>query len=184
MRKINVKIKKGKDLSAKLIKQIDNIFQKAFPGNEAVSTKNKKVFAKDLFFIVYDSKKRILSIGRLRPVKINFIKKDYKIQGIADIVSIKKRKGYGRILMNSIHKYLIKKKQTGVGFCSKKNSPFYKKCNFKIAKNYAKKFWYVSSKGVKKGGDGDVLYLSGKDKFMDKVLKKPKKNIVISRPHR
>ena len=42
MRETNVEIKKGKDFSVQLMKEINKIFQKAFPGNEPIDIKNQK----------------------------------------------------------------------------------------------------------------------------------------------
>ena len=186
MRETNVEIKKGNDLSVQLMKEINKIFQKAFPGNEPVNIKNQKLFSKDIFFIVRDSKQKLLSIGRLRPVRIVFLKKVYNIQGIADIVSVIERKGHGRVLMSLIYEHLISNKQTGIGFCNRKNSPFYHKCGFKITKNLEERFLYKNPKGKiikNKGGEHLVLYLTGKDKFIEKVLANPKEKVLIPCPH-
>ena len=62
-------IKKGSDISSGSIEKIDKLWQKAFPGNEPVSTKNRKAFSNDIFFMLFEGKE-ILSLGRLRPVKM------------------------------------------------------------------------------------------------------------------
>jgi len=185
MGKNNVEIKKGKDLSIYAMKKINKIFQEAFPGTEPVKSKNQKLFSNDTFFIVRDSKRRILSVGRLRPVKITFLKKIYHIHGIADIVSVMKKKGYGKVLMASMYEYLDKKKQTGVGFCNRKNSPFYHKSGFKIAKNLVRRFLYKNPNGkiVKNKEDNDVLYLGGKDNFIEKVLANSREKVLIPCSH-
>jgi hypothetical protein len=175
----NVEIKKGSSLSNIEIKQINEIFQNAFPGNEPVDQKNKKLFLKDTFFILCNSKRQMLSVGRLRPVKITFLKKTYKIQGIADIVSTIKKKGYGSVIMNSMNDYLQKKNKTGVGFCAKNNSTFYRKCGFKIAKGIVNQFVYKNQDNE----DDDVIYLNSKDNFMDKVISHPKEKVIIPCPY-
>jgi hypothetical protein len=183
----NVEIRKGKDLSIRAMKQINAIWQKAFPGNEPVEPRNKKLFSKDTFFIVRDSKGMILSVGRLRPVKLTFLKKVYYVQGIADIVSVLTRRGYGKVLMHAMQEYLDKTKRTGVGFCIRKNSPFYHKGGFRTAKNLARRFLYKNPEGqiIKGKGtdDVDVIYLSGKDKFIEKVLADSKEKVLIPIPH-
>ena len=136
-------------------------------------------------FYITRSQKEILSVGRLRPVDINFLDKPYKIQGIADIVSVFERQGYGRVIMQAMYKYLIHRKQTGVGFCGPAISSFYQKCGFKIAKNLTHRFLYKNPNGkiIRDVGYDDVLYISGNDGFMKKVLEHPSENIFIPYSH-
>ncbi|MBW2993549.1 GNAT family N-acetyltransferase [Candidatus Woesearchaeota archaeon] len=184
MKKTYVKIQKGKDLSVKTIIQINEIFQKEFPGNELVEVGNRKLFSNDVFFIVRDSKKRVLSVGRLRPAKVIFLGKIYSVQGIADIVSVIKKKGHGKRLMQAIHKYIVNKKQRSIGFCLQKNSPFYRKSGFKIAKDLVKRFIYKNPKGkiIKNEWDNDVLYSIGTEDLIEKILAHPKEQVLILRP--
>lgn len=168
-----MEIKKGKDLSKETIKILNQIVQKAFPGNEPVE-KGKE----DLFFI-HKEKDKILAMGRLRPMKINFLKKTYNILGVADIVAVVKKKGHGKKLMRAMFAYLKKNGKTGVGFCSRKNSIFYLKCGYHIAKDQVRRFLW---KNWKPKDDDDVLYINGKDKFMDVVLNHP--NEIVELPMR
>lgn len=178
-------VQSGKDLSVETMDQITPIWRKAFSdGHYVLSPENLKEFKDDLFFIVRNANEEILSVGRLRPVKINYLDNYYFIQGIADIASAIKGKGYGKILMTAIHEHLSKTKQTGVGFCSRENTPFYIKCGFKIAEGLVQRFVYKSpdEKVKKDEGDDDVLYLSGDDGFMEAVLSS-KETVFIPRPH-
>ncbi len=169
--KYSLLIKAGNSIKLSTLKGIDIIWSNAFGGHIQSKHISRAKFKKDLFFIYYLNNE-ILSIGRLTPVKIYFLGRDYNIQGIGGIVSVIKGKGYGKILMKAIHNYLIKNHKTGVGFCTAKNSPFYKKCKFKIAKGLVKRFLYKNSNGklISNNFDNDVLYLDGKDKFMRSVL--------------
>lgn len=178
-------IKKGNKLSKKEIKKIFDIWKIAFEHPR----ERKETYANDIFFILKNSKKEILSVGRLRPVKIKFLEKIYHIMGIADIVSVKKKKGYEKRIMTAIKKYLKDKKKTGIGFCFRKNSKFYKKCSYKIAKNQVVRFVYRNKKKKTYGDkdinkiDVDVIYFAGKDDFINNFLKNKTKYAKIYIPH-
>ncbi|MBD3259717.1 GNAT family N-acetyltransferase [Candidatus Woesearchaeota archaeon] len=184
--KTRIETYKGKDMPAQIYKRISKIWQKEFTDEEPLEAKNRKRFADDIFFIVLDSNNRILSTGRLIPINIEFLGKEYKIMGIGDIAAVKKRKGHGKILMTAIHKYLERTKQTGIGFCSPKNAPFYIKCNFKIAKTFVKRFYKRKSNGKiqkSKWQGAYTIYLDGKNNLMKKILSHPRTRIYTSRLH-
>lgn len=168
---IKVTIKKGKELSASFIKKWNKTMFDEFEEGNPLNPKDKEQFSKHIFFIVMD-RKNIVSIGRLVPVRINFLGKDYDIIGIADIVSVIKGKGYGKVLMTSMLKYLRKNKKTGIGFCESKNEIFYNKCGFKTEASSLKRFIYTDKRSkVHRDTDDDyVFYFDGKDKFMKKIL--------------
>jgi hypothetical protein len=178
MKKIFVKVKRGKEISAKEIGKLKRIWKDAFGGSIGI-------ISQEFVFVVYNSKGKILSTGRLLPVKIKFLNKIYKIYGIGEIVSVIERKGYGKILMNVIYRYLINRKLTGVGFCNRKNTIFYQKCGFRIAKNLVKRFIYKNPEGklIRDIGDDDVFYHSGEDSFIEMVLSYPKKKVLIPCQH-
>ena len=182
MQEINLKVKMGNKLPIQALKQISEIWKNAF-GAIRPPKPDRKWYAKHIFFIVYDSS-GILSVGTLQTIKINFLDKKYNILGIGGIASLIKKKGYGKILMAAMHNYIIKKRKTAIGFCSNDNNIFYEKCGFKIAKDLVKQFLYINTKGklIKNKRDDDVIYLSGKDRFMEKVLYS-KEKILLTRPH-
>ena len=175
-------IQRGKFLQVQTIRQISEIWQEAFPGYKPLEPRNRKFFANDVFFILRSPEKEILSVGRLRPINgVSFLGKLYNIQGIGDIVSVIERKGYGKAIMHAIHKYLSRRKQTGVGFCTRDISPFYPKCGFKIVENLTERFLYKNSEGkiMRDEEHIDVLYLSGINGFMEKLLEYPKKTVLM-----
>ena len=178
-------IKKGGNLSPDFVRQWNKIMLKTFSEKESIDLKKKREFINDIFFIFNDKKGKLLSLGRLRPVKLKFLKKSYDILGVGDIVSISKRKGYGKILIKEMLKYIKSKDKIAIGFCENKNSSFYEKSGFKIEKNLVKRFIYKNSQGkiVKNRIDEDVLYFEEKDKFMKKILSHPPKRILISIPY-
>ena len=174
-----IEIKKGKNLPEKYIRRFNEIMKEAWEEDKPLRPGNRKPYAEDLFFIVFDKKKEILSIGRLRPVKIKFMGKIYSILGLADLVSVVKRKGYGKKIMTAMRKHLIKNKKTGIGFCEHKNVGFYRKCKFKIAKGQLKRFVYKTPKGkiIRDTSDDEVVYLEGKDNLMKEIISHPKEKI-------
>jgi len=178
-------IKKGSRISRRLADKIFSIWKKEFDNPE----EKKEKFADDIFFILRNSKKEIVSVGRLKPVKLKFMKNDYHVLGIADVVSVVRKKGYGKRLMKEIKKYLKQKKKTGIGFCFRKNSGFYRKCGFGIARNQVARFVYKNKKKKTYGdidinkADVDVIYFNGKDFFADKFLKNKKQDVKIYIPH-
>lgn len=184
--KTSVKIQRGRDLPAPTCKRVTDVWRKEWPVKTPLTARNREKFADDIFFIVRDSNNKIISIGRLHHITFEFLGKEYKILGIGDIVSVKQRKGYGKIVMQAIHKYLKRTKQTGIGFCSPKNAPFYAKCGFKITKTFVKRF-YKRMPGGKiqksKWQKADTLYLDGKDKLMKKILSHPRTRIFTSKLH-
>ena len=101
--KMKLVIKKGEQLSIKEIREWNKIMYWAFREDKPLNPKNRKEFAKDIFSILYDEK-NILSLGRLKPIKIKFLNKTYSILGIADVVSVIKKKGYGKKMINGLIK--------------------------------------------------------------------------------
>ncbi len=167
--KLETEIKKGKDVSSYLKRSWNKIMKKTF-GSSPLEN-----FSKDIFFKVKDEKKLVV-MGALTPVRIKYLGKTYNILGITEIVALKRKKGYGKILMQEILKYVEKTGKTAVGFTGDRTSPFYKKCGLKIKPGMVKKFVYTpknkaEEKEVKYAlkNDSDVIYIERKDKFITKV---------------
>ena len=177
---MEVKITRGWSMKPAALRKIDNIWQKEFPRNDSVLPKNRRNFSEDTFFVLYDENK-ILSTGRLRPNSIKFRGKNYQIQGIADIVSVIKGKGYGKKIMRTMHKHLNNTGEIGMGFCMRENSPFYRKSGLKIAANLAQRFVYKNSKGklVRGSTDNDVIYFEKGRNLVNAIIKYPKEKVLI-----
>lgn len=180
---MKVTIKKGKNLSKEYIKEWNKTRLKEFDEDQPLNSKNRKNFKNDIFFTLYGDDKKIFSSGRLKLIRVNFLNHTYNIFGSADLVSKVKRKGYGKIIKKAQIKYAKNKKKTMIGFCARKNTSFYKKCGLEAKKDLIGNFVYLS-KGYKPDKeDRDVLYLQGKDRFMEKVLRNPKEKVIIPIPH-
>jgi len=132
--------------------------------------KNKKSFYYDIVFLLKNGKD-LLAFGRLRSISLYKEKERYDIWGIATIVSVERRKGYGKELMKAIKNFIEKNKKTSIGFCGEKNSGFYEKCGFNILKNGQKHFVYVDESDKSHYEQGDVIYKKGSDNLIDLLLK-------------
>ena len=136
-------------------------------------TKNSRKGA--IMFFVRE-KEKVVSIGMLLPIKINYLDKKYDILGIASIISVEKGKGYGLTLMGEIVKYIKSKRKTGLGFCGRRLLKFYERCGLKSEKRFGIRFALKDPKTGKikfeaKNDIGDGIYYEGKDKFISKVLR-------------
>ncbi|MEA3329944.1 MAG: hypothetical protein U9Q06_04335 [Nanoarchaeota archaeon] len=138
-----------------------------------VSNLGNKDYEQDTLWFFVKRKNKVVAIGGLRPIKIKYLRKNYDIRGICSIISLEKKKDYGKIIIKAIIKYLEKKGKTGIGFCGKEITKFYKKSGLKIKKDFINRFIYKNPKTGKETIDkeGDGIYYEGKDKFISKVLK-------------
>ena len=171
MKSIKVEIKKEKNLSKDFIKFWNKTMFNTF------MSKPMKNFEKDLFFVVKDNN-QIVALATLVPVKIEYLSKNYDILGIGDVTSLIRKRGYGKILVESIKRYTQKNKKTALGFTHNTRIAFYEKCGIKIKKRMTKKFFYIGkNKEAKKYArfysrcNPVVIYLEGKDNFMKTLLK-------------
>ncbi len=170
-----LKIKKGKDLSNYELIFLAKKTQEIFYGKnnfEKELIKLKK--EKNSFFFLLKNNNKILSFGFLKPTRIKYNHKNYNILGIRNIISVKKGKGHGSLLMKEIINFLTKKEKTGLGFTGSEVAKFYKKNNFKIKKDLRKKLFpnYGNNKEeIAHWG----FYKEGKDEFISKIIKSKSK---------
>ena len=123
------------------------------------------------FFII--EKKKIVAFMILNPVLAEYVGEKYKIFGMGDLVTVRRGEGYGRIMIESVIKYLKKSGKTGLGFCSRKNTPFYEKVGLKTKTDLMKRFRHQDPKTGRLTPiqNGDGVFYGGKDNFLDKILK-------------
>lgn len=177
---MEMKFKKGKDLSKGFISEWNKIMYDAFEEDSPLNSKNRKKFAKDVFFILTDSRGEILSTARLIFVEVKFMGRKYKILGIADVVSPVKKKGYGKKIVKAMVKYAKEKNMDAVGFCETKNIGFYKKCGLDVDNKSLKQFVY---RGKNDDGDDYTVYLRRKEGLMQDVLLNSKEDVVLPVGH-
>lgn len=166
---IKIEIKKNKNLSKAEKNLINNQRVKEF-GKEEFKNFKKDYESETLWFFVKDEDK-VVSLGGLRPIKLNYLGKKFKIKGICSIISIVKKRDYGRILIAGMLSYLKNTQSSALGFTEK--TKFFEKAGLGITKDFIKRFVYINPKTKKKVFDnsGDGIYYNGKDKFITKVLK-------------
>lgn len=173
--KTKVEIVKGKDLSKYKLNLMAREAVKEFDNNEKPLKKEIKELRaekKSIFFFIKDNGK-IKSFGLLKPVKINYLGKNYNILGMGKVISIEKKKGYGTILVKEMVNYARKKQKTLLGFTIRKTAKFYEKCNLEAKRGLGKRFFYDygDPKTNKEEQEEYGIYIEGKDKFISKVLR-------------
>ena len=165
---IKIEIKKGKNLLKKDMDLMNKARIKEFGKGEIKNWKKDYPLTTNYFFV--KDRKKVMAFGLLRPIKIRYINKNYNILGICSIISIKKGRGYGEILIESMINYPKKKNKTGLGFTGK--TKFFKKVGLKTKKDFIKRFKYRNPRTskIKIDNDGDGIYYNGQDNFIKKVL--------------
>lgn len=183
MTEIHTEIISGKELLQKDL-DIINKYRKIRLNRSSIwDHTNNSGFEERTFFLVKNSFDKLLSFGTLREIKIFINKKQYSIWGIQAVISIEQGKGYGKILLTSIQKFVKDSGITMVGFCEKYNTDFYRKCGCEIFLDGCKYFIYINKKGERYSDEpGDVFYINGKDLFMDSVVKN-KSEVIHYIPH-
>ena len=166
--KITIKMKKGKALSRKEMSLINKQRIKEFGRNETKNLKTDYPLTSEFIFV--KEGKEVVAFGILIPITITFLDKKYDIIGICSIISIKKGKGYGKILSRYIITYLNRKGKTGLGFTLQ--TKFFKKAGFKTKKRFIKRFKYrnLATGKIEEDNEGDGIFIEGKDKFITKIL--------------
>jgi hypothetical protein len=78
--------------------------------------------------------------------------------------------------------YLKENHKTGVGFTSEKNIEFYKKCGFSTDQESLQRFVHMKdNQKITNKTEDWVFYSNSEDKFMEKVLASPDKDILFPR---
>lgn len=178
-----VQIIQKRDLPQKEAREIVQVWTNVFGDGKKID-KNKKVTfkKKELFFIVRGKNNHMLAIGCLKSVKIKFLEKVYPIKGVGGIVSLVQGKGYGKALMQKIREFLKQENLMGIGFCTRKNNPFYQKCNVFVEDDLIHRFVHKDGNGnlhYNQDGDDDVLYFNDKYSLIQKIITSPKTKAYI-----
>lgn len=166
---MKLKTKKNKALS-KAEKALINRNRAREFGKSEIKDFEKDYEPDTIWFFVKDGG-QIVAFGGLRPIKIEYLGRDYNIFGICSIISIKKRSGYGRKLIESMMNYMGKKGKTGLGFTGK--TKIFGKMGLGVERDFIKRFIYKNPETGEEvlDKDGTGIYYEGKDKFISMVLK-------------
>lgn len=182
MQATKLKIFSGRKIPYQTLSRVKKIWREVFKKHNPLWKKDKELLSGDTFFVVYNNKK-IVSTGRLRKVTIRFQNKKYSIQGIADIASLVKNKGYGTILMKAMRNYLKKNNQVGIGFCSQEVTPFYLKCGFEVTNQLTKRFIYKNKDKKAIKNKGNVLYFDLKNKLINQIIQNQQEKVYLNILH-
>ena len=168
----------GKDLSENDLKVINDSRFKEFNSQSLIKPLRDNEDWNKIYFLLKESE-QLLAFGRLHDVNVECQEKTYQILGIATIVSVIKGKGYGFELMQSMKKYILSTGKTGIGFCNKNITEFYRKCGLGILENGQDRFEY--SEPARYQG-GDVIFIKGADDLIDRMVSDKNITARISRP--
>ena|ERR1700722_955752 len=176
-KQFKITLKKGSVLSQKEIEQINIALQREF----TVSLPLKEQLKNRLFFLLKNEEDIIAFGGLLKVTPVYFNGEEFSLLGFVNVVSNKKGKGYGKLVVIAMRNYLYEHEITGIGFTMPKNQGFYEKCGFTFTTNSTKRF---IAKNGQSNEDGQIIfYFDSKDHFMKKVLSHPKKNVILPEPN-
>jgi len=186
--RINTKliVKEGKNLSDQELEIINNWRKKEFNSKSIIQPLKGGDDWKKKYFILIDENNKIVAFARLHDVNLEFLGKGYNILGLATLISIDRGKGHGKKLTLEMKKYIQKINKTGIGFCNKTLTEFYRKCGFGIIPDGTLRFRYKNDedKLIKDPwGGGDVIYLESKDGLIKEILTHPNEKVISYRQH-
>lgn len=166
---IKIEVKNTKELS----KQEENLMNRS-KSKEYGRKYERKNFKKDhpnsIFFFVKDGG-RIVAFGTFRKLPLEYRGRKYRIFGICNIFTVKRGRGYGRILIKAMIDHLKKTGKTGLGFCAKNKILFYKKSGMNIKREFIRRVVYKNPAGkLEPEYNADGFYYEGKDRLITKML--------------
>lgn len=132
------------------------------------------------YILVRNEQRILVAFGRLHVIKVKFMNEEYEILGIATVLSIEKKKGYGRLVIEKMKEHIKEKRFTAIGFCDPDDTPFYVKCGLGVVEKGTDRFIFPG--GPKNTKPGDVIYIDGADRLVEKMVKKPREKVTASRP--
>ena len=126
------------------------------------------------YFLVRNRDGRLLAFARLHHLKVNFRGRDYPVLGIATILSIEKRKGHGRKLLEAMKRYSQDRNTTAIGFCDPEDTPFYEKCGLGVIKGMDT---FIFPSGPKSSEPGDIVYIESGDGLIKEMREHPHEKV-------
>ena len=167
---VSLEIVKNKDLSKKQ-KEVINHARVSHWG-EVQKRNFSKDYEPDTLWFFIKNKKKVVSLGGIRPIKAEYLGKKYDIGGICSTISLVKKKGYGRYMVHALIDYSIKTGKSIVGFTAKENLKIFSKTGLQIKEDFIRRFIQIKPNGEKfYDNDGHGIFYNGKDDFISKVLK-------------
>jgi predicted GNAT family N-acyltransferase len=184
--KTKVEIKEGRELTENELRLINDARKREFNSQSLVDPKPDNEHWTKMFFLLKNEDNSLLAFARLHDTEIEFMKERYRVLGLATLVAIEKGQGYGKQLVTYMKKYIEDSAITGVGFCNKKLTDYYRNIGFGVIEDGTNKTLYKDTKGNLHNdnwGGGDIIYIEGKDNLIKEILSNPNENIFIFRPH-
>lgn len=154
-----IETKRKSDLREEELKLI-NEARKRELGSKSEWRSDEVSETEDLIFLLREAA-TIVAFGRLRKYSLNYDSTSLDFYAISSIVSLEKGKGYGKKLMLEIKKFLNDKGCMGMGFCSLKNSEFYRKSGYEVVKDITDIFQFKEESGnyVKSHFAENILFI-------------------------
>ena len=179
-------IKQGKDITKLEVDLINKARSLEFNSTSLINPKPVNEDWEKKYFLLKDQNAKTLAFAMLLEIEVEFKRVRHSILGLSNLIAINKGKGYGKILIFKMKKYIKKSGLTCIGFCNKKITGFYKKCGFGVIVDGCSKTLYKDIKGnfqSDRFGGGDLIYIKGGDGLVRQILDNPKENLIIFRPH-
>jgi predicted GNAT family N-acyltransferase len=179
-------IKKGKELTDEELNVLNEWRVKEFHSKNLI----KPVIGDDnwekIYFLLLDKNNKALAFCRIHEVNIEFMDKEYRILGLATLISTIRGKGYGKRLASEMIKYVQDSGKTGIGFCNKILTDYYRGIGFGIIEEGAQRFVYKNEKGkllTNPWRGGDVIFIAGDDGLIKEILNRPGEKVITDRLH-
>ncbi|MFH0808191.1 MAG: hypothetical protein V1888_01075 [archaeon] len=126
-------------------------------------------YESDTLWIFVRDEGKIVSLGGMRPIEINYLGKCYNIFGICSTISVVRGKGYGKVMIGGMLDYIKQTGKSALGFTTQ--TEFFVKAGFKAEKDFIKRFVWVKGNGERVlDNEGDGIFWNGKDGFLKRVL--------------
>lgn len=170
---------RGEELTENQFSQINSAFLREF---QTTFPSIQKLAGRQFFLLLRGEK--ILAMGQLLPIEpVLYNGETFSLLGIGGIIANEKSKGYGKQIMTAIHRHLIAKDKTGVGFCMTHNKGFYEKCGFTVDTISVQRFIYQKGgKEITEQQGQIIFYFNGSDHFMEKILSDSDEKVLLPIP--
>lgn len=178
-----IQIKLGKDLTVKELEAINEYRLKEFKSKTLINPRKDNENWKAQFFLLYTDEYVLKAFGKLSDIQIALNptgdrvsrpvgSRVYDVPCISTIIATEKGCGFGKQLVQGMIEYVKKTGKTAIGFCETGLLGFYEKCGFGIAPAIDNHFVYQDKEGnvLPNIVPGEVIYVSGSDDLMDKIL--------------
>lgn len=167
---MKTEIRTIKSLSESEMKLMNHWMEKEF-GKKYIRKFKEYYSSPEARCIFIKDNDEIIAFKIIGPVQAEYLGKKYNFFGMGDLVTIRRGQGYGRIIIGEMIKYLEKTGKTGIGFCARKNTPFYEKVGLESIKDFMKRFRYKNPKTgeISSEANGDGIFYAGDD-LIKKIL--------------